>query len=136
MIEHNYARRSDRRATDVPCDLVRRTWDQPVRHRVTEMSPHGVWIQTSFPLKPGEQVVLSFAPPRGKQLQELTVFAKVTRAVRARAYTGPSYGGMALEFIDLSKRERRVLQRGLRGLPPGRGTIGAPKALPKHDHLH
>ncbi len=136
MIEHNYARRSDRRATDVPCDLVRRTWDQPVRHRVTEMSPHGVWIQTSFPLRPGEQVVLSFAPPRGRRPQELTVFAKVTRAVRPSTRRGPSYGGMALEFIDLTKTERRVLQRGLRGLPAGRGNIGAPRTLPKHDHLH
>jgi len=136
MIEHNYARRSDRRATDVPCDLVRRTWDQPVRHRVTEMSPHGVWIQTSFPLRVGEQVVLSFAPPRGRQPSEMTVFAQVTRSVRPCKREGKPVGGMALEFIDLTKTERRTLQRGLRGLPSGPGTIGAPKSLPRHDHLH
>ena len=136
MIEHNYARRCDRRATDVPCELVRRTWDRPVRHRVTEMSPHGVWIQTTFPLRVGEQVVLSFAPPRGRQPRELTVFAEVTRAVRPNKRAGMPLGGMALEFIDLSKPERRLLQRSLQALPPGRGSIGAPKSLPPHDHLH
>ncbi len=136
MIEFNYARRSDRRATDLSCEVVRRTWDEPIRHRVTELSPHGAWIKTSFPLQLGEHVVLCFSPPkRGKQ-DELTVFAQVTRSVRARESDGIRHGGMALEFIDLGKTERRALQQSLRGLPNSRGDYGAPPSLPKHDHLH
>ncbi len=136
MIEFNYARRSDRRATDVPCELVRRTWDEPIRHQVTEMSPHGVWIQTSFPLAVGEQVVLSFTPPKRSHRHELTVFAQVIRSVRARESDGVRSGGMALQFVDLGKTERRTLQQSLRGLPTGRTGNGPPKALPAHDHLH
>jgi hypothetical protein len=136
MIEFNYARRTDRRATDVPCDLVRRTWDEPIRHTVTEMSPHGVWIKTSFPLHVGEHVVLSFSPPKRSKKEELTVFARVIRSVQARESDGVRRGGMALQFVDLSKTERRTLQQSLRGLPTTRGDFGLPKSLPAHDHLH
>jgi len=110
MIELDYARRSERRAVDLPVDLMQKRWDDPLGHRVSDISPYGAWVQTSLPLAVGEQVVMSFTPPGAKQPWEL--FGCVKRQRRGKD------SGMAVEFVGLSRAERWKLTRQLRGLPP------------------
>lgn len=113
MLELHYARRAQRRRLDLPCEVITRDWDEPVGHRVTDISPYGVWVRTSFPRPLGERVVLCFTAPHGR---ELTVFAEVTRRIPARTGDGRAHG-MGLEFVDIGQVERVSLHRALRKLP-------------------
>jgi len=109
-------RRAVRRDLDLQCELVSHYSDEPVEHQVTDVSPFGVWIDTEMPLHPGAEVVLSMTPPSFGQ--ELTVFAKVARAVtgRRRGDRGPL--GMGLQFEDLTHDEQAELTEALIGIPP------------------
>ena len=113
MLELHYARRAQRRRLDLPCEVITRDWDEPVGHRVTDISPYGVWVRTSFPRPLGERLVICFTPPHGR---ELIVFAEVTRRVPARAKDSRPHG-MGLEFVDIRQTERVALHRALRKLP-------------------
>ncbi len=122
MLELHYARRSKRRTVDLHCEVISVASDEPTCQRMTNISPYGAWVRTTFPLKIGERVVLSFKPPRW-QGGELTVFAEVTRSVRVRERDSSlthkrGHSGMGLEFIDLNGEQRRSMQRGLKGLVP------------------
>ncbi len=126
MLDLFIARRARRHAIELPCEIITNRWDEPVAHWASDVSAFGMWIPTSFPLKPGERVVVSFKPPAGPwsgrrwRNREVTVFAKVARTTssgrRSRRHiaTAPR-SGMGLEFSDLTRRERRTLQRCLRG---------------------
>ncbi len=117
MLELHYARRSKRRAVDIPCEVITNTSDEPTHQRMTDISPFGAWLRTSFPMRVGERVAVSFKPPRW-QGTELTVFAEVTRSVGVRERDGVRRTGMGIEFIDLDADQRRLMQRGLKGLLP------------------
>lgn len=110
-------RRALRRDLGLRCELVSNYWDEPVEHRVTDLSPYGAWIDTSFPLHPGTEVVLTMEPPCFDGA-ELTVFAKVARAVTGRRRSDRGPLGMGLEFGDLSAVEQLRLERALAGIPP------------------
>jgi PilZ domain len=109
MLELQYARRSQRRSIDLPCELVERRWDEPVNHRVTDISQFGVWVRTSFPLPVEENVVLSFLLPGGDE--EITVFARVSRVID---HGRRGERGMALEYVDLTQSQRIELAKALR----------------------
>jgi hypothetical protein len=118
MLELDYARRGERREVDIVCDVVARNWDEPTRYRITDLSPQGLWIQTSFPLDVGENMVLSFLAPQGNG--EVQLFARVVRTVRVHERNGRRASGMGLELVGMTGGERRTLRRGLRGLPVAR----------------
>lgn len=128
MFHQPYHRRAQRHHTEISCNIIGPSWDEPVTHHATNLSAHGMWVRTSFPFTEGQHVVVSFQPPpasRGpKDMRQpkLTVFAKVTRSVRVDrpgslegTLAGPP--GMGLQFCDLSRPERRALQRCLRSMP-------------------
>ena len=125
MLEVPYARRAQRHVVDLPCSIIGPDWDEPVTYQATELSAHGMWVRTSVPFRAGEHVVVQFrAPttargPRAWRSFEVNAFARVARTVR---HAGPvlmadGRKGMALEFCDLDRAERRALQRSLRGVP-------------------
>jgi len=114
MLDLDYARRAERHALEMSCELIQRTWDEPIRHEVKDISSRGMWVRTSFPLAVGDHVVVSL-PGQGDAGSQMMVFARVSRAA-SRLRGGRR--GMALEFIDLSKSERRQLGRWLRAQPP------------------
>jgi hypothetical protein len=124
MLELHYARRSRRRHVDIPCELVTRDWDEPIRQRLSDISPYGVWVKTSFPRPIGERLVLSFTAPHGRPL---TVFAEVARAVKHRA--GERKSGMGLEFVDITRGERIALHWALREMTQGAKAHVAAKRL-------
>ena len=113
MLELHYARRARRRAVDIPCELISREWDEPVLHRVTDISPYGVWVKTSFPRPVGERVVVSFVGPHGR---ELTLFGQVARRLKSRV-GGRTRRGMGLEFVDITRGQRIALHWALREMP-------------------
>jgi hypothetical protein len=125
MLDAQYNRQAQRRAVDLPCTIIGPSWDEPLTYRMTDLSPGGAWVRTSFPLKVGQHVVVAFRPPpppRGARPtlpSEFTVFARVTRAERPLqgVARGSQVGGMGLEFCDFGREERVGLQRCLSHLP-------------------
>ncbi len=112
------SRRALRRAVDIPCELISRYVDQPLLYWATDLSPFGIWVETTTPMQMGEIVVLSFEPPAGWRNRGLTVFAEVTRVNANRRRHSAADTGMGLEFCDLTCHEHRALQGWLRGRPP------------------
>lgn len=110
-------RRSLRRRVHVPCEIVSTFWDDPVPHVATNLSEHGVFVQSLFPLTAGEHVFLSFRPPRWEG-EEILVGAVVRRVEMLRRASDQKRCGMGFEFLDLTKAERVSLSAKLRGLPP------------------
>lgn len=136
MIDLSYHRRAQRHAVDVPCTIIGPNWDEPIRFRASSLSAHGMFIRTSFPYREGEHVVISFRPPpanRGPKIwrqPDLTVFARVVRTVPVRKASSvrsklEGRPGMGLQFTDLSRPERRALQRCLRSMPAVSAPEGA-----------
>lgn len=117
MLELDYARRSRRHSVDLICELIRDDCDEPINHRVTDISAYGAWIKTSFPMDLGSHLALAIQPPTG---EEIVVFAKVTRTRARRARGG---GGMGVEFISTTPRERLSLLMWLRHVPDGRVRV-------------
>ena len=106
MLELDYARRAERRAVEMSCEIIGPHWDGPLRHEVRDLSVRGMWVRTSFPLEVGQHVIVSVPGRLGGIDHELTVFARVTRVARP-GDRGPY--GMALEFVDMTAGERRAL---------------------------
>lgn len=102
------ARRGTRRPAELPCTIVSHYWDKAVPHHITEVSPVGAWIDTSFPLHPGAEVVLCFTPPG--DAPEIMVFAHVARVVTGRLKRDRKPLGMALDFSDLTDDQRLALE--------------------------
>ena len=115
MLELPYARRAQRRTVDLSCDLIGQEYDAPLTHSLRDLSAYGAWLTTSFPMKVGDIVVLSFRPPNWEKPFDLNVFAEVTRTAGThRSHGRHRRGGMGLAFMDLTTPERRMMQRCLR----------------------
>jgi PilZ domain len=110
------ARRSMRRAVEVPCELVSHYADDAIMYRISDLSPYGVWIDTFMPLHPGAEVVVCFRPPFWRR--EIPSFARVARIVTGRLRRDRGPMGMGLELTDLSFDERMHIAASLRGIPP------------------
>lgn len=111
-------RRQLRRAVDLPCELVSKFVDEPLLYWATDLSPHGIWIETPIPMRTGELVVLCFQPTVWWPGSELRVFAEVARVSTTRRRSAAGSTGMGLEFLDMSAHEHRALESWLRGRPP------------------
>ena len=137
MLALPYARRAQRHVVDLPCSIIGPVWDEPVTYQATELSAHGMWVRTSFPFRPGDHVVVQFRPPtaargpRAWRTFEVNVFARVARAEQGVGQCARLDGrkGMALEFCDLARGERRALQRGLRAVPVLASEAGPERSL-------
>jgi hypothetical protein len=109
------SRRALRRAVELPCELISRHLDAPLLYWASDLTPQGIWLETSAPMPIGERVVVCFEPPIWWCRRELTLFAEVARVVWTRA---PAERGMGLSFLDITEHEQRALAAWLRGRPP------------------
>jgi PilZ domain len=100
-----------RRAVDFACELVAAHWDRPVRARCTDVSPYGMWLETSLPVSAGDTVVISFTPP--KRQREMMLFGTVCRSERSS-----DGSGVGVEFASMEWFEQKTLADCLRGMPP------------------
>ena len=110
------ARRSMRRAVEVPCELVSHYADEAVSYRISDLSPYGAWIDTFMPLHAGAEVVLCFRPPTWRE--EIVSFGRVARVVTGRLRRDRGPIGMGLELTELDFDQRMKLAACLRGIPP------------------
>ena len=108
-------RRALRRAVNLPCELVSKYVEEPLLYWASDLTPHGIWLETPAPMELGEQVVLCFQPTVWWHSRSLSLFAEVSRVLWSRA---PSERGMALSFLDISQHEKRALSAWLRRRPP------------------
>lgn len=118
-------RRSLRRAVMLPCALQSNYWDGSVSLPMSDLSDDGLWIDTSLPLEPGEEIVLAFQAP-GRFRAELWAMAEVARVGMWRRADDMYPAGMGLLFTYVSKPDRRMLMQALQGRPPR-----LPPPLPK-----
>ncbi|MBW2454015.1 MAG: PilZ domain-containing protein [Deltaproteobacteria bacterium] len=110
------SRRAARRAVDFACDLVAARWDRPVTSRCTDLSPFGMWLETTLPLTEEDSVVVSFTPPQRDR--EMTLFATVRHVVRDTFGMRSQAFGIGLEFENVTVFEEKILGDRLRGMPP------------------
>ena len=106
MIELDYSRRSQRRYSEMPIELIQSDWEQPLGHRVQDISAHGAWVRTSLALPLGQELVVEFKTPVSDRAW--TLLARVRRVKKGV--------GLGIEFTNLSRGERWELTRELRGL--------------------
>ena len=52
------SRRAARRAVAMSCDVIASGWDRPIASQCTDVSPFGMWLETSYPVKAGDTVVV------------------------------------------------------------------------------
>lgn len=114
----SYKRRSVRRAVSLECEIESNLWDGQVPYRVTDLSEDGLWLRTGLPIECGEQVLVSFAPPRWPNARPLVAMASVVRVAMSRRRSDNEQCGMGLRLLDLDPQERALLRTSLRGLPP------------------
>ena len=108
-------RRALRRAVELPCELMTKYVDEPLLYWASDLTPHGMWLETPAPMEIGEQAVLCFQPAVWWNSRSITVFAEVCRVTWSRQ---PHERGMALSFLDITAHEQRALEAWLRGRPP------------------
>ena len=106
-------RQSSRRAVALECTLLSELWDGELQLPASNLSDGGVWIETAVAPEPGEELVVSYAPP-GQQ--QVWAAARVVRVgVYPRASDAEPTCGMGLEFTVSSERHIRLLAQALRG---------------------
>ncbi len=110
------ARRTVRRNVDFDCGLLTDLWDEPVPHRVTDLSETGIWIATDFPLEVGTEVAVELTPPDWDT--PLYVSGEVRRVDLSRRMGDPRSAGMGIAFQALRADDRRRLTWSLRRLRP------------------
>ena len=106
------SRRAARRAVDLSCEVIASGWDRPIASHCADVSPFGMWLETSYPVKHGDTLVVCFVPP--KRERELTLFAQVCRVDER---DDGSYG-VGVEYASLDWFEQKTLADCLRGIPP------------------
>jgi hypothetical protein len=106
------SRRAARRAVEMGCAVIASGWDRPIASQCTDMSPFGMWLETSYPVKAGDTVVVCFVPP--KRDRELNLFARVRRVAGRK----DGSFGVGVEYDSLDWFEQKTLADCLRGIPP------------------
>jgi hypothetical protein len=108
-----------RRAVRMCCVVRSALWDGAAPHLVTDLSSDGAWLSTDLPLDAGDQVVLTFRPPRWPAGQlPVRVRAEVVRVELPRRRGDLRQAGMAVRFLGLDPNMRTRLATLLRGMPP------------------
>lgn len=112
-------RRALRRAVQLDCGVRSRWWSGPLRFEATDLSAHGLWLDTDLALESGESVHVRLTPPRWPVWSPpLDAHARVARVALSRRRGDRSRPGMGLAFVDLSPVDAGLLALALRGLPP------------------
>ena len=111
----NSVRRSFRRYVRVDCQVVREHDFKLIGDLGLDLSTDGMRVRGVHRVLSGEEVMVSFRPPRSNQYLDLT--ATVARVLHGRR---PGDRGLAfgLEFHGVAKDAYAVLFEKLRGLEP------------------
>lgn len=113
-----------RRAVQIGCSVRSELWDGPAPFLATDLSPDGLKLCSPLALPEGQDVVVTFTPPRWPdEAGPLNVVARVEHVALPRrksdALVGlPGEAGMGLSFLHIDPTQRALLGLVLRGLPP------------------
>ena len=116
-LESTHRRRSLRRAVRVEAEVTSELWDEAVSLVATDLSLHGVWLESDLPLDTGSEVSISIFPPQWPRSMPLRICGRVARVGMFRRRSDSGRPGMGVSF-DLSAEQSRTLRRALQGLPP------------------
>lgn len=136
QVEPNTSRRrSLRRAVRVETDVVSDLWDGPVPLLATDLSLHGLWLESELPLEPGAELLVTLVPPRWQGDEPFVALAEVARVGLFRRQREARPSGMGLTFLDFERTHEQKLRAALRGLPPPlpKRNVVRPPALPTRD---
>ena len=108
-----------RRAVRMCCVVRSALWDGAAPHLVTDLSSDGAWLATELPLDAGDQLVMTFRPPRWPAGQlPVRLRAEVVRVELPRRRGDLRQAGMGVRFLGLDPNMRSRLATVLLGLPP------------------
>jgi c-di-GMP-binding flagellar brake protein YcgR len=114
ILKRKQPRRAFRREVILSCQVVRERDFRQVSDLALDLSTEGMLVATEMPVLTGEEVIVSFRPPRSDRW--LDVSATVARVVHGRR-PGDRGRCLGLAFHGLDAASQRVLFRHLRGLP-------------------
>lgn len=108
-------RSSFRRYVRVPCQVVREHDFKLVADLGLDLSTTGMRVRGLTPVLSGEEVVVSFKPPRSNEYLDLS--ATVARVLHGKR---PGDRGLAfgIEFADMPEDALKLLFEHLKGLGP------------------
>jgi len=113
-----------RRAVQIGCSVRSELWDGPAPFLATDLSQDGLRLCSPLALPEGQEVVVTFTPPRWPDENgPLNVVARVQHVALPRRKSDPLVGmpgeaGMGLSFLHIDPTQRALLGLVLRGLPP------------------
>jgi PilZ domain len=112
-------RRSLRRAVQLEAEVSSPAWRDSVTLMVSDLSAHGMWLESDLILTVGDQLSLCFDPPHWQGLPTLRADATVVRVSLLRRHEDSGCSaGMGVSFTGLAPGVARGLECALRGLPP------------------
>lgn len=114
ILRRKQPRRAFRREVILSCQVVRERDFRLVADLALDLSTDGMLVSTTERVLTGEEVLVSFRPPRSSRW--LDVSATVARVVHDRR-PGDRGRCLGLAFHDLDPASQRLLFRHLRGLP-------------------
>lgn len=101
------------------CAVLGDGWDRSVGLLATDVSPRGLWLASDLVMEAGQELVLTFRPPRWPDWgAPITALAKVVRAGLARRQADGGRAGMGLLFEDIDSEHVSRMSELMRGLPP------------------
>ncbi|MBX3247645.1 MAG: hypothetical protein KF901_10750 [Myxococcales bacterium] len=109
-------RRSSRHAVDLACEVVAEPWDVPIRHRLRELGPGSLFVESDLLPEEGAEVLVELIPPRAAR--PLTLLGTVRRSILRRRRQERRRSGFAVELDAAQWRELEALRESVRGLPP------------------
>jgi hypothetical protein len=114
ILARKQPRRAFRREVILSCQVVRERDFRLVADLALDLSTEGMLVSTQERVLTGEELLVSFRPPRSRRWVDLQ--ATVARVVHGRR---PSDRGrcLGLSFHGVGEADRRLLFQHLRGLP-------------------
>src|SRR5689334_3407434 len=121
-----------RRAVHLSCAVRSPLWDGIAPFVATDLSEDGLRLCSPFALPEGEDVVVTFTPPRWPEYAgPINAVARVAHVALPRRRDDALHGapaGMGLSFLQLDTTSRVLLALTLRGLPLPLPKLQAPSA--------
>lgn len=115
ILARKQPRRAFRREVLLSCQVVRERDFRLVSELALDLSTDGMLVSTEQRVLTGEELLVSFRPPRADRW--LDVQATVARVVHGRR-PGDRGRCLGLTFHAVDEPSRRLIFRHLRGLPP------------------
>ncbi|MBL8605983.1 MAG: PilZ domain-containing protein [Myxococcales bacterium] len=109
-------RRSFRRFVRLDCQVVRERDLATIGDLALDLSTDGMLVRGTQRVLTGEEVIVSFRPPRSNRL--IDAMGTVARVIHARRPTDRQGFSVGVEFEWLNDEDRDYLFERLRGLEP------------------